>query len=151
MRLQTSVGLAFTLRATRVLSGCGHGTYASRDVCIVQIVVYGFNIYQRWRFRHLPGPRPTWLGGNLDQVHQFVIHACMSLIRHVKAKTVKPVMMQLNVPFDSHIKINEWAQQYGPLFKIFVGHTPVVIVTGNECMLACLYVAQPADMHQCEL
>lgn len=40
--------------------------------------------------------------------------------------------MQLNVPLDSHIAINKWARQYGPLYKIFVGHTPVIIVTGEH-------------------
>ena len=40
--------------------------------------------------------------------------------------------MQLNVPLDSHIAINRWARQYGPVFKIFVGHTPVIIITGEH-------------------
>ncbi|KAL0023003.1 hypothetical protein WJX79_005828 [Trebouxia sp. C0005] len=71
----------------------------------LQVIVYGCNLPARWRYRHVPGPRPSWLGGSLDK---------------------------LNVPFDSHIVINKWARQYGPLFKIFVGHTPVIIVTDPD-------------------
>ncbi|KAL3159373.1 hypothetical protein ABBQ38_009804 [Trebouxia sp. C0009 RCD-2024] len=69
------------------------------------VLIYGCNLRNRWRFRHIPGPTPSWLGGNLKQ---------------------------LNVPFDSHIVINRWARQYGPLFKIFVGRTPVMIVTDAD-------------------
>ncbi|KAL0052923.1 hypothetical protein WJX82_009946 [Trebouxia sp. C0006] len=69
------------------------------------VFIYGCNLPARWRYRHVPGPRPSWLGGGLDQ---------------------------LNVPFDSHTVINKWARQYGPLFKIFVGHTPVIIITDPD-------------------
>lgn len=54
--------------------------------------------------------------------------------------------MQLNVPFDSHIAINRWARQYGPLYKIFVGRTPVIIITGEHVVCdkrySSVYAAQ---------
>lgn len=72
---------------------------------LLLVILYGCNLPARWRYRHVPGPRPSWLGGGLDQ---------------------------LNVPFDSHTVINKWARQYGPLFKMFVGHTPVIIITDPD-------------------
>ena len=51
-------------------------------------------------------------------------------------------MLQLNVPFDSHVTINKWARQYGPLFKIFVGHTPVVIATGEAYVTVIFAVCE---------
>ncbi|KAL0031098.1 hypothetical protein WJX77_003695 [Trebouxia sp. C0004] len=72
---------------------------------LLLVIIYGCNLPARWRYRHVPGPRPSWLGGGLDK---------------------------LNVPFDSHTVINKWARQYGPLFKIFVGHTPVIIITDPD-------------------
>lgn len=34
----------------------------------MQVYVYGLNLKARWRLRHIPGPRPSWLLGNLRQV-----------------------------------------------------------------------------------
>ena len=55
------------------------------------------------------------------------------------------VPLQLNVPFDSHTMLNLWAQQYGAVYKVFVGHTPVVVVTGMCTSLPwlqqCAYIA----------
>ena len=33
-----------------------------------QVLIYSFNLRNRWRFRHVPGPTPAWFGGNLPQV-----------------------------------------------------------------------------------
>ena len=33
-----------------------------------QVLIYSCNLRNRWRFRHIPGPIPAWLGGNLHQV-----------------------------------------------------------------------------------
>lgn len=34
----------------------------------VGFVLYGFNIVNRWQNRHFPGPRPSWLFGNLGDM-----------------------------------------------------------------------------------
>ena len=33
--------------------------------------------------------------------------------------------------------LNLWAKQYGAVYKMFVGHTPVVVVTGMDPCCAC--------------
>ena len=38
------------------------------DVSARQVLIYSFNLRNRWRFRHVPGPTPAWLGGNLRKV-----------------------------------------------------------------------------------
>lgn len=38
------------------------------DASALQVLIYSSNLRNRWRFRHVPGPTPAWLGGNLRQV-----------------------------------------------------------------------------------
>lgn len=65
---------------------------------------YGLNLVTRWRYRHIPGPPPAWMLGNA---------------REMQAKMVQ-------------FAYQEWAQQYGPIFRVFVGMQPIVVVTGAE-------------------
>ena len=62
----------------------------------------GLNAVQRWRYRHIPGPRPAWLLGN--------------------AVTMRRKM--------AHIAYEDWKALYGPVFRIFVGMQPYVVISG---------------------
>ena len=66
------------------------------------IWLYGLNPVQRWRYRHIPGPRPAWLLGN--------------------AVTMRRKM--------AHIAYEDWKALYGPVFRIFIGMQPFVVITG---------------------
>ncbi|SDG04478.1 MULTISPECIES: cytochrome P450 [unclassified Duganella] len=65
------------------------------------------------RSRHmndLPGPRPWPLAGNLPQMR----------------------------PLRIHQDVEAWARQYGPLFKITFGRTPLLVVADHELVSAVL-------------
>ena len=64
--------------------------------------LYGLNLARRWRVRHIPGPRPAWLLGNVPQM---------------SAKLTPDVL-------------SGWAAEYGPVFRFFMGLKPVIVVTG---------------------
>lgn len=65
------------------------------------LFVYGFRPVQRWRLRHIPGPRPTWLLGNLAEI----------------------------VKLGKHEAFHQWGKAYGGVCKIFEGGIPSVVVT----------------------
>ncbi|MRX08212.1 cytochrome P450 [Pseudoduganella sp. FT25W] len=58
----------------------------------------------------LPGPRPWPLAGNLPQLQ----------------------------PQRVHQDVEAWARQYGPLFKMRFGRTPILVVAGHELVSAVL-------------
>jgi cytochrome P450 len=58
----------------------------------------------------LPGPRPWPLAGNLPQIR----------------------------PLRIHQDVEAWARQYGPLFKITFGRTPLLVVADHELVNAVL-------------
>lgn len=58
----------------------------------------------------LPGPRPWPLAGNLPQMR----------------------------PLRVHQDVEAWARQYGPLFKMTFGRTPVLVVAGHELVSTVL-------------
>ena len=71
---------------------------------IVQAVwVYGCNPVQRWRYRHIPGPRPAWMLGN--------------------AVTMRRKM--------AHVAYEDYMAVYGPVFRIFIGMQPFVVISGE--------------------
>lgn len=73
--------------------------------------IYGHNPVARWRYRHIPGPKPRWMLGNALEL---------------KAKM-------------AHVAYTEWAEQYGPIFRIFICLKPYVVITGKP---------QPCTLHQ---
>ena len=64
--------------------------------------VYGLNLVQRWRYRHIPGPPPKWLLGNAAEIQARMMHG----------------------------SYEQWAKKYGPVCRIFMGMRPLVIITG---------------------
>ena len=38
--------------------------------------------------------------------------------------------VQLGTKFGIHLTLEQWYRQYGPIYKFFLGKTPVVVVTG---------------------
>ncbi|KAK9828027.1 hypothetical protein WJX81_001818 [Elliptochloris bilobata] len=76
----------------------------------VAVVVYGFNPLTRWRYRKLPGPPPQWLFGNLREV----------------------------IKKGNHAAYTDWHRSYGPVFKLFLGQQPVVVVHDPEAARAIL-------------
>eukprot|EP01024_Parvocaulis_polyphysoides_P021007 TRINITY_DN1990_c0_g2_i12.p1 TRINITY_DN1990_c0_g2~~TRINITY_DN1990_c0_g2_i12.p1 ORF type:complete len:332 (+),score=19.62 TRINITY_DN1990_c0_g2_i12:178-1173(+) len=70
--------------------------------CITLIYLYGYRILTRIRLRHIPGPQPQWLLGNLAG------------IKHLpEAQT-------------------EWAKTFGPICKFFVGGRAMISVSDPE-------------------
>jgi hypothetical protein len=65
---------------------------------IALFIVYGFHPIKRWRYRHIPGPRPRWLVGNLLDM----------------------LVSQVEAP-------QRWGQQYGPIWCFWLGAVPVVM------------------------
>jgi cytochrome P450 len=59
---------------------------------------------------NLPGPRPWPLAGNLPQMR----------------------------PLRIHQDVEAWSRQYGPLFRISFGRTPILVVAGHELVNAVL-------------
>ena len=41
-----------------------------RFCACVQVIILGFNLAGRWKLRHIPGPRPTFLYGALLSVRR---------------------------------------------------------------------------------
>ncbi|KAL4858882.1 Cytochrome P450 3A12 [Chlorella vulgaris] len=68
-------------------------------------LLYGFNIVSRWRMRHVPGPRPSWLMGNV---------------------------LQMGPPGKSHDAMQRWATEYGPVYRYFLGRRPCVVISDPE-------------------
>mmetsp|Transcript_3835 Transcript_3835/g.7030 ORF Transcript_3835/g.7030 Transcript_3835/m.7030 type:complete len:98 (-) Transcript_3835:324-617(-) len=68
------------------------------------VYIYGLNLVSRWRFRHLPGPKPRWLVGNLFDFTKDGIHK-----------------QRLS-----------WQREYGPIFVFWFGRRPAVSVSDPE-------------------
>lgn len=68
--------------------------------CLLAFVIYGYRPLLRWKYRHIPGPPPTFLVGNL-----------LTLIRNGFPEAIQA-----------------WAAQYGPVFKIFQGGNILIVV-----------------------
>ncbi|KAI7837331.1 hypothetical protein COHA_008846 [Chlorella ohadii] len=66
---------------------------------IALLILYGFHPITRWRFRHIAGPRPAWLVGNLAE---------MLSKGQVEAAA-------------------RWGQLYGPIWCFWLGAVPVVM------------------------
>ena len=65
------------------------------------LFIYGFRPVQRWRLKHIPGPKPAWLFGNLAEI----------------------------VKLGKHEAFHRWGKAYGGVCKIFEGGIPSVVVT----------------------
>ncbi|KAK9820625.1 hypothetical protein WJX72_012453 [[Myrmecia] bisecta] len=70
----------------------------------VEVVSVIFHMRERYRLRAFPGPKPAPLLGNLPELRR---------------KT-------------NFIAYADWAKQYGPQFRIFLGHQPVVVLADPE-------------------
>ncbi|KAL4438672.1 hypothetical protein ABPG77_006276 [Micractinium sp. CCAP 211/92] len=81
---------------------------------VLALIVYGFHPIQRWRYRHIPGPKPRWLIGNLLDIHR---------------------EGQENAAA-------RWAREYGPVWCFWMGAWPVVMTDDPE--LARKVLAKPA-------
>jgi Cytochrome P450 len=68
------------------------------------LIAYGFRPLTLWRLRHIPGPRPVWLLGNLPDI----------------------------VRLGKHEAFRQWAKQYGPMFKVLEGGVPTIVVQSPE-------------------
>jgi len=67
---------------------------------VASMIIYGFRPLQQWRYRHIPGPPPIWLVGNLLE---------LEAKGRVKA-------------------MRDWGARYGPVYKYFQGGTMFVVV-----------------------
>ena len=63
-----------------------------------------FNISLRWKFRHIRGPFPQPLLGNLAELRKLG---------------------------GVHLAHTAWSEKYGKAFRMFLGRTGVVVLTGN--------------------
>ena len=68
-----------------------------------QVLAYCGNWVSRWKFRHIPGPPPSLLLGNM--------------------KTIMQKQM-----FRAHA---DWSAQYGDVCRYFMVRRPIVLLTGN--------------------
>ncbi|DBA91062.1 TPA: hypothetical protein ACH3X2_004165 [Trebouxia sp. C0005] len=82
-------------------------TQAIMALAFVTIVTYGYNAQSRWKLRSIPGPTPAWLVGNL---------------RELRARN------------GIHLTLESWYQQYGPIYKFFLGRAPIVVVTEPDLL-----------------
>ena len=74
------------------------------STCTVQAIwVYGCNPWQRWRLRHIPGPRPLWMLGNAIELRRKM----------------------------AHMAYEDYKALYGPVFRIFIGMQPYVVISGG--------------------
>lgn len=64
------------------------------------VVLYGYRPVQRWRMRHIPGPPPSWMIGNLIDI----------------------------VRMGKHEAFSTWSQKYGHVYKIFEGGVMTVVI-----------------------
>lgn len=71
---------------------------------LVALVIYGCHPLQRWKYRKLPGPPPTWLIGNL---------ATIIRLGYPKA-------------------LQQWGAEFGPVFKVWQGGNVLVVVGDAE-------------------
>jgi cytochrome P450 len=67
---------------------------------VLWVLAYGLNLGARWRLRHIPGPRPRWLTGNLTELKAGL-----------------------------YVALPRLSRAYGPIYKVFFGHTPIVVIS----------------------
>ena len=68
-----------------------------------QVISYCSNWQARWKFRHISGPKPSFPLGNL----------------HTALKKGL---------YKAH---QDWAAEFGPIYKFFLARQPVVVITGQ--------------------
>ncbi|KAI0219320.1 Cholesterol 24-hydroxylase [Lamellibrachia satsuma] len=83
------------------------------SICVVIFVVYsGYIGYVHWKYAHLPGPPidSFWLGNlpQLKRMHKQGVY--------------------------THTLFLKWAEEYGPLFRIFVLHKCMVVPTSRTAI-----------------
>lgn len=81
---------------------------------LLALIIYGFHPIQRWRYRHIPGPKARWLIGNLLDIHTEGQEGAAA----------------------------RWAREYGPVWCFWMGAWPVVMTDDPE--LARKVLAKPA-------
>ena len=72
--------------------------------CSLQVVSWGSNWRNRWKYRRFPGPRPNFLLGNISEIRRK----------------------------RSYIAYTDWGVKYGDVFRIFVVQQPAVILAGQS-------------------
>mmetsp|Transcript_28518 Transcript_28518/g.73237 ORF Transcript_28518/g.73237 Transcript_28518/m.73237 type:complete len:527 (+) Transcript_28518:1112-2692(+) len=82
------------------------------------LYLYGLNLVQRWRFRHLPGPKPAWLLGNLKDVSKNGIQLQRKL----------------------------WHDEFGPIFVWWIGTVPGISIADPEAARKFLLKANDKKM-----
>ena len=87
------------------LLSCRFGlpSHLFRISTVQAIWMYGCNPVQRWRFRHIPGPRPLWMLGNAIEMRRKM----------------------------AHMAYEDYKAIYGPMFRIFIGMQPFVVISGR--------------------
>jgi hypothetical protein len=68
------------------------------------LFIYGLRPAQRWRFRHIPGPNPSWLLGNLGEI----------------------------VKMGKHEAFRHWGKMYGGIYKIMEGSIVSIVVNDPQ-------------------
>eukprot|EP01023_Acetabularia_acetabulum_P063030 TRINITY_DN7861_c0_g1_i12.p1 TRINITY_DN7861_c0_g1~~TRINITY_DN7861_c0_g1_i12.p1 ORF type:complete len:314 (-),score=30.87 TRINITY_DN7861_c0_g1_i12:2214-3029(-) len=66
------------------------------------VYLYGYRFIDQVKLRHVPGPNPSWLFGNLFSI----THLAQDM--------------------------TAWAHAYGPVYKFFLGGRPVIVVNDAE-------------------
>ncbi|KAL3139153.1 hypothetical protein ABBQ32_005937 [Trebouxia sp. C0010 RCD-2024] len=70
-------------------------------LAVVSVVSYCTNWQQRWKFRKIPGPSPSFPLGNLAQIRKKQLFRAYT----------------------------DWAKQYGDTFKVFFVRQPIIVTT----------------------
>lgn len=102
-----------------------------------QVAYYILIARERGQLSNIKGPPSSWIFGNLLQVSDC---CCKSEdMGHLCAAShhFDSCALQISKDFTSHLQLEEWYHQYGPVFKIYLGRAPVVVITGTNGM-ACL-------------
>lgn len=68
------------------------------------IFIYGLRPAQRWRFRRIPGPSPSWLLGNLIDI----------------------------VKMGKHEAFRQWGKMYGGVYKIMEGGIVSIVINDPQ-------------------
>lgn len=72
---------------------------------LIAVVVWGFNPRDRFKYRHIPGPPPAWLFGNLREVNKLG---------------------------GMHVALLKWTRECGPVFKFFLGRHVLIVVSDPD-------------------
>lgn len=124
-----AIAASVRFRRCSVLLLCAVTSYCYQTgVLYLQLAVYVWNLQNTWHLRKMQGPPPSWIFGNVLQVCQrsiwlWVLRGAAHCIQCV-------IALQLGKDFTSHLQFEKWYKKYGPVYKIYFGRTPVVVVTG---------------------